>query len=239
MSNILAEISPNPLSIIITKNNENKKISSLILKNITNKYIVYKFLINNKGVLLAKPSTSFIPPLKSINIEIHVINNNISNEELNKTKILIMFIQSNEEIRTIEEAKKIYQILKNEENEKQETLVNLKIINEKEENEENNNYEIENYENNNQNERITYINYSQLKNELVNKNNEIKKNLEIQRKRLENLVSQNNKYNNVNDKGKRKKFYNFDNLILTFIILIGLIIGSNFACGYNKLFKKK
>ena len=66
-----------------------------------------------------------------------------------------------------------------------------------------------------------------------------KKNLEIQRKRLENLVSQNNKYNNVNDKGKRKKFYNFDNLILTFIILIGLIIGSNFACGYNKLFKKK
>ena len=46
--------------------------------------------------------------------------------------------------------------------------------------------------------------------------------------------------NTINEKTKRKikKKYNFDNLIMVSIILLGLIIGANFAIGYNKLFNK-
>ena len=138
-----------------------------------------------------------------------------------------MLVQSDEEIINIEQAKQKFQKIKNEnteEVEKQEVLINLNIISEK---------------NNDKEEKITYINYAQLKTELNLKNNEAIKNLEIQRKRLETLVSEDNKYNNnIKNQGKRRKYYNMDNLILVFIIFIGLIIGANFACFYNKVFKK-
>ena len=221
MSNIFAEISPNPLTIEISRNNIENKKTTLIMKNITNKNIIYKFLINTRGVLLAKPPTSFIRPNQSISIDINILNNNLPIEDYNKTKLLLMFIKCNEEIKTIEQAKKKFQELKNENNEeieKQETIVNLNIIDKVD-------------------EKITYINYAQLKAELNTKNNEIQKDLEIQKKKLENLVIQDKKYNNKGSQGKIKN-YNIDNLIFAFIILIGLIIGANFAYGYNKLFKK-
>ena len=240
MSNTLAEVSPNPVNIIISKNDDNKSISYLTLTNITNDYLIYKSLINNRGVLHIKNPTSFIPPSQSVKLEVQIIDNCLSKEEYNRTRLLIMFIQSNEKISSIQEAKKLYQIFKNENIEKQETLINLNFINEDEnENEENNNNadNNNNFENNS-NEKITYVNYSQLKNELESKNKEITNNLETQRKRLENLVAQNNKLSNVDRTGKKKKYYNLDNLILIFTILVGLIIGSNFACGYNYLFHK-
>ena len=155
-----------------------------------------------------------------------------------------MFIKSDEEIKTVEQAKQKYKLLQNEINreiEKQELLINLNVIN-TEDNKNNNNKEeekITNFNNNNNEEieeKIIHINYEQLKIELDSKNKDIKKNLEIQRKRLETLIGEENKANAT--KGKRKKYYNLDNLIMVFIILIGLIIGANFACGYNKLFKK-
>ena len=240
MSNTLAEVSPNPINIIISNNDDNKSISYLTLTNITNDYLIYKSLINNRGVLHIKNPTSFIPPSQSVKLEVQIIDNCLSKEEYNRTKLLVMFIQSNEKISSIEEAKKLYQILKNEDIEKQETLINLNFINEDEEN--NNNEEIHNNDyntfENNSNEKITYVNYAQLKNELESKNKEINNDLETQRKRLENLVAQNNKYSNVDKSGKKKKYYNLDNLIMVFAILIGLIIGSNFACGYNYLFHK-
>ena len=199
MSNNFAEVSPNPLTIIIPKENNDKKVTNLILKNITNNYLVYKFLINTKGVLHAKPPTSFIKPSQSLSIEVNILNNNLPLEDYKRTKLLIMFFKVDEEIKTIEQA------------------------NENKEDED---------------EKVTYVNYGQLKIELNDKNNEIKKNLEIQRKKLENLINLDKKNNNVKNEGKRKKYYNLDNLILVFIILIGLIIGANFACGYNKIFKK-
>ena len=221
MSNIFAEVSPNPLTIEICRNEKEKKTNTLIMKNITNDYIVYKFLINTRGVLLAKPPTSFIKPNQSISIDINILNHDLPIEDYNKTKLLLMFIKCNEEIKTIEQAKKKFQELKNENNEeieKQETLVNLNVIDKVD-------------------EKITYINYAQLKAELNEKNNEIQKNLEIQKKKLESLVIQDKKYNKKGSKALIKN-YNIDNLIFAFIILMGLIIGANFAYGYNKLFKK-
>jgi len=239
MSNTLAEVSPIPLNIIISNNDEIKNISHLTLTNITNDYLIYKSLINNRGVLHIRNPTSFIPPSQSVKLEVQLIDNCLSKEEYNRTKLLIMFIQSNEKISSIEEAKKLYQILKNENIEKQESLINLNFINEDEnENEENNNNDYNKTYEENSNEKITYVNYAQLKNELESKNNEISNILETQKKRLENLVAQNNKFSNVDRTGKKKKYYNLDNLIMIFTILVGLIIGSNFACGYNYLFHK-
>ena len=239
MSNTLAEVSPTPLNILISNNDDNKSISYLTLTNITNDYLIYKSLINNRGVLNIKNPTSFIPPSQSVKLEVQLIDNYLSKEEYNRTRLLIMFIQSNEKITSIQEAKKLYQILKNENIEKQEALINLNFINEDEnENEENNNNAYNNTLEENSNEKITYVNYAQLKKELESKNNEITNNLETHRKRLENLVAQNNKISNVDRTGKKKKYYNLDNLIMIFTILVGLIIGSNFACGYNYLFHK-
>ena len=247
MLNIFAEFSPDPLNIIISNNDDNKSISYLTLTNITNDYLIYKSLINNRGVLHIKNPTSFIPPSQSVKLEVQIIDNCLSKEEYNRTKLLIMFIQTSEKINSIEEAKKLYQILKNENIEKQEALINLKFINEDEENNNNNNNNYNTFENNNNNyntsenitnEKITYVNYAQLKNELENKNNEINNELETHRKRLENLVAQNNKLSNVDRSRKKKKYHNLDNLIMIFTILFGLIIGSNFACGYNYLFHK-
>ena len=236
MSNTLAEVSPTPLNILISNNDDNKSISYLTLTNITNDYLIYKSLINNRGVLNIKNPTSFIPPSQSVKLEVQIIDNYLSKEEYNRTKLLIMFFQSNEKVTSIQEAKKLYQILKNENIEKQEALINLNFINE-DENKENNNNAYNTFENNS-NEKITYVNYAQLKNELESKNKEITNILETQRKKLENLMAQNNKFSNVDGSGKKKKYYNLDNLIMIFIILIGLIIGSNFACGYNYLFHK-
>ena len=239
MSNTLAEASPTPLNILISNNDDNKSISYLTLTNITNDYLIYKSLINNRGVLNIKNPTSFIPPSQSVKLEVQLIDNYLSKEEYNRTRLLIMFIQTNEKITSIQEAKKLYQILKNENIEKQEALINLNFINEDEnENEENNNNAYNNTLEENSNEKITYVNYAQLKKELESKNNEITNNLETHRKRLENLVAQNNKISNVDRTGKKKKYYNLDNLIMIFTILVGLIIGSNFACGYNYLFHK-
>jgi len=239
MSNTLAEVSPIPLNIIISNNDEIKNISHLTLTNITNDYLIYKSLINNRGVLHIRNPTSFIPPSQSVKLEVQLIDNCLSKEEYNRTKLLIMLIQSNEKISSIEEAKKLYQILKNENIEKQESLINLNFINEDEnENEENNNNDYNKTFEENSNEKITYVNYAQLKNELESKNNEISNILETQKKRLENLVAQNNKFSNVDRTGKKKKYYNLDNLIMIFSILVGLLIGSNFACGYNYLFHK-
>ena len=191
------------------------------MTNITNDYLIYKSLINNRGVLHIKNPTSFIPPSQSVKLEVQIIDNCLSKEEYNRTRLLIMFIQTNEKITSIQEAKKLYQILKNENIEKQEALINLNFINEDEnENEENNSNAYNNTLEENSNEKITYVNYAQLKKELESKNNEITNNLETHRKRLENLVAQNNKISNVDRTVKKKKYYNLNNIIMIFIILI-------------------
>ena len=68
------------------------------------------------------------------------------------------------------------------------------------------------------------------------KKEQILKNLEMNKKKLENLMEQNGKMSGKI--GQKIKKYNFDNLIMISIILLGLILGGNFAIGYNKLFHK-
>ena len=243
MEKNFAKIDPNPLTIKITKDNENKMPSVITIQNLTNKFLIFKFLINNKGILLAKPSTSYILPSQNISVEINIYNNNLSLDEYKKTKILMTFIPCDEEIKSVEQAKNLFQILKRQDVEKQESFLDLNFIMEEtintdmtEGGEYNKN---ENSINNiNNEEKIIFMNDAKTKNELITKNKEILKNIEINRKKLESLLEQNSK---INEKIKPKshKKYNCDNLIMITLILFGLIIGSNFATVYNKFFKKK
>ena len=246
MKKNFAKIEPNPLSIKISRDNENKIPKVITIQNLTNKFLIFKLLINNKGILLAKPSTSYILPSQNISVEINVYQNNLSLDEYKKTKILITIIPCDEEIKSVEQAKNLFLILKKNGVEKQETFLDLNFIMEeiintdivqednlnKNENDFNNNYI------NNKEEKLILLNDENTKNELISKNKEIMKNIETNRKKLENLLEQNSK---INEKSKTKihKKYNCDNLIMITLILLGLIIGSNFATVYNKLYKNK
>ena len=128
MEKNFAKIDPNPLTIKITKDNENKMPSVISIQNLTNKFLIFKFLINNKGILLAKPSTSYILPVQNISVEINIYNNNLSLNEYKKTKILMTFIPCDEEIKSVEQAKNLFQILKRQDVEKQESFLDLNFI---------------------------------------------------------------------------------------------------------------
>ena len=241
MKKNFAKIEPNPLSIKISRDNENKIPKVITIQNLTNKFLIFKLLINNKGILLAKPSTSYILPSQNISVEINVYQNNLSLDEYKKTKILITIIPCDEEIKSVEQAKNLFLILKKNGVEKQETFLDLNFIMEEIINtdivqEDNLNKNENNF--NNKEEKLILLNDENTKNELISKNKEIMKNIETNRKKLENLLEQNSK---INEKSKTKihKKYNCDNLIMITLILFGLIIGSNFATVYNKLFKKK
>ena len=241
MKKNFAKIEPNPLSIKISRDNENKIPKVITIQNLTNKFLIFKLFINNKGILLAKPSTSYILPSQNISVEINVYQNNLSLDEYKKTKILITFIPCDEEIKSVEQAKNLFLILKKNGVEKQETFLDLNFIMEEIINtdivQEDNLNKNENYFNNKE-EKLILLNDENTKNELISKNKEIMKNIETNRKKLENLLEQNSK---INEKSKTKihKKYNCDNLIMITLILFGLIIGSNFATVYNKKKKKK
>ena len=241
MKKNFAKIEPNPLSIKISRDNENKIPKVITIQNLTNNFLIFKLLINNKGILLAKPSTSYILPSQNISVEINVYQNNLSLDEYKKTKILITFIPCDEEIKSVEQAKNLFLILKKNGVEKQETFLDLNFIMEEIINtdivqEDNLNKNENNF--NNKEEKLILLNDENTKNELISKNKEIMKNIEINRKKLENLLEQKSK---INEKSKTKihKKYNCDNLIMITLILFGLIIGSNFATVYNKFFKNK
>ena len=245
MKKNFARIEPNPLSLKISRENENKTPNVISIQNLTNKYLIFKLLINNKGIFLAKPSTSFIPPSQTISVEINVYKNNLSLDEYKRTKILMTFIPCDEEIKSVEQAKNLFLVFKKNGVEKQETFLDLDFImeeiintdivdggdNNKNENNINTIY-------NNKKEKLIFLNDENAKNELISKNKEILKNIEINRKKLENLLEQSSKINEKSRSNIHKK-YNCDNLIMISLILFGLIMGSNFALVYNKLFKNK
>jgi hypothetical protein len=231
-----AKIEPNNLTITITKENDNNIPYNLTIENLTNKYLIIKFLINTKKILLVNPPTSFILPSQKSSFELTIKTNNLSLDEYKKTKLLIIIIPSEEEIKTNEQAKNMYQNLKKQEIDKQEILFELNWTMEEIINTDINN-NINNNNNNNKEEKIIFENYANKKNQLNSKYEEILKNIEINKKKLEKMMEQKSQ-ENIKDKGNNVNKYNFDNLIMITIILLGLVFGANFAIGYNKLFKK-
>ena len=235
MKKNFVKIEPNPLSLIISKDNVNKNNYNISIQNLTEKYLIFGLFINLKGILSAKPSISYILPKQNTSVDINIINNNLSLDEYKKMKIIVIIIPYNEGINSIEQAKNLFQNLKMKKIEKQEILINLNFSFEETIDTD---ISINNtYNNDNKEEKLNSVNYTNMRSQLMSKKEQILKNLEINKKKLENLMEQNSK---ISGKIKQKiKKYNFDNLIIITIILLGLILGGNFAIGYNKLFNKK
>jgi len=240
MQKNFAKVEPNPLSLIIPKDSQNKIPYNITIQNLTDKYLIFGLLINTKGILLAKPAISYILPNQNVSVEINIVKNNLSLDEYKKTKIVVIIIPYNEEIKSVEQAKNLFQILKRKENDKQEIFIDLNFTQEEIIDTDiiNNNTNITNNDNDNNNEeKILFTNYTNIRSQLMAKKEEILKNLQVNRKKLENLMEQKS---TIIEKTKQKikKKYNFDNLIMVSIILLGLIFGANFAILYNKLFHK-
>ena len=240
MQKNFAKVEPNPLSLIISKDSQNKIPYNITIQNLTDKYLIFGLLINTKGILLAKPAISYILPNQNISVEINIVKNNLSLDEYKKTKIVVIIIPYNEEIKSVEQAKNLFQILKRKEIDKQEIFIDLNFAQEEIIDTDiiNNNTNITNDGNDNNNEeKILFTNYTNIRSQLMAKKEEILKNLQVNRKKLENLMEQKS---TIIEKTKQKikKKYNFDNLIMVSIILLGLIFGANFAILYNKLFHK-
>ena len=235
MKKNFVKIEPNPLSLIISKDNGNKNNYNISIQNLTEKYLIFGLFINLKGILSAKPSISYILPKQNTSVDINIINNNLSLDEYKKMKIIVIIIPYNEGINSIEQAKNLFQNLKMKKIEKQEILINLNFSFEETIDTD---ISINNTINNdNKEEKLNSVNYTNMRSQLMSKKEQILKNLQINKKKLENLMEQNSK---ISGKIKQKiKKYNFDNLIIITIILLGLILGGNFAIGYNKLFNKK
>ena len=238
MFNNFAKVDPNPLSLVISKDSQNKIAYNINIQNLTDKYLIFGLLINTKGILLAKPAISYIKPNQNISVEINIIKNNLSLDEYKKSKIVVIIIPYNEEIKSVEQAKNLFQVLKKKDIDKQEIFIDLNFSHEEIiDTDINNNTNITNDENNNKEEKLLFVNYTNIRSQLMAKKEEILKNLQVNRKKLENLMEQKGIIIEKT-KNKIKKKYNFDNLIMISIILFGLIMGSNFAILYNKLFHK-
>ena len=240
MQKNFAKVEPNPLSLIISKDSQNKIPYNITIQNLTDKYLIFGLLINTKGILLAKPAISYLLPNQNVSVEINIVKNNLSLDEYKKTKIVVIIIPYNEEIKSVEQAKNLFQILKRKEIDKQEIFIDLNFAQEEIIDTDiiNNNTNITNDGNDNNNEeKILFTNYTNIRSQLMAKKEEILKNLQVNRKKLENLMEQKS---TIIEKTKQKikKKYNFDNLIMVSIILLGLIFGANFAILYNKLFHK-
>ena len=240
MQKNFAKVEPNPLSLIISKDSQNKIPYNITIQNLTDKYLIFGLLINTKGILLAKPAISYLLPNQNVSVEINIVKNNLSLDEYKKTKIVVIIIPYNEEIKSVEQAKNLFQILKRKEIDKQEIFIDLNFAQEEIIDTDiiNNNTNITNNDNDNNNEeKILFTNYTNIRSQLMAKKEEILKNLQVNRKKLENLMEQKS---TIIEKTKQKikKKYNFDNLIMVSIILLGLIFGANFAILYNKLFHK-
>ena len=237
MFNNFAKVEPNPLSLVISKDSQNKIPYNINIQNLTDKYLIFGLLINTKGILLAKPAISYILPNQNISVEINIIKNNLSLDEYKKSKIVVIIIPYNEEIKSVEQAKNLFQILKKKEIDKQEIFIDLNFTHEEIIDTDINNTNNSNDEINKKEEKILFVNYTNIRSQLMAKKEEILKNLQINRKKLENLMEEKGIIISKTKK-KIKKKYNFDNLIMISIILFGLIMGSNFAILYNKLFHK-
>ena len=176
MQKNFAKVEPNPLPLIISKDSQNKIPYNITIQNLTDKYLIFGLLINTKGILLAKPAISYILPNQNVSVEINIVKNNLSLDEYKKTKIVVIIIPYNEEIKSVEQAKNLFQILKRKEIDKQEIFIDLNFAQEEIIDTDiiNNNTNITNDGNDNNNEeKILFTNYTNIRSQLMAKKEEI------------------------------------------------------------------
>lgn len=241
----LVLVYPDPLKLT-HNNSSNYYESKLNLTNLTNEYVIFKLFNNQRLLYSAKPSTSFIPPKESVSISIKKFQRG-DESQIGKDKFLLIFHTINRVISDKEEAKEAFKLKIYNENSKQESMISIILKDQEEESDEPATFTydesvlegigddyikgIKTYSeiNDNLNKQINSINEKIRDSE--NELNMIKKQKEMQQ--LKNKAIEDKRAENkTNDDGLSK-------ILLICLILLGLVIGANFAKGYNRFFHSR
>jgi hypothetical protein len=240
----LVLVYPDPLKLTHI-NNSNYYESKLNLTNLTNEYVIFKLFNNQRSLYNAKPSTSFLPPKENAKVSIKRFKKD-EDSQVGKDKFLLLFYTINRVINDNEEAKEAFKQKTFNENSKQESMISIILKDQEEETDEPTyTYDesvlegigddyikgIKTYSelNDNLNKQINAINEKIRDSE--NELNMIKRQKEMQQLK-DKAMKDKKAENKSNDKGLSK-------ILLICLILLGLVIGANFAKGYNRLFHSK
>ena len=238
----IVEIYPDPL-ILIQSSNLNYLESKLNVHNLTNEYIIFKVFNNQRSLYSAKPSTSFIPPMETTSITIKRFKKEekISEIEQGKDKFLLIFYIINKVINNNEEAKEAFRSKIYKEDSKQETMISIII----KEGENDDNYiEPEDINEGNdintlENNYVKGIEKLRIESNKINNNiKELENILEMVKVQKE-LKNEKDKALTDNKKLNKSNVEGFANIVMIFILLLGLLVGANLAKGYNNIFKGK
>lgn len=251
MSAKIVSINPETIELNLPSSNSDSESDScfnLSLENLSDSFVIYKAFINKKSLILVKPSFSFIPPLQTISLSIKPLETDPSLYQADPLKLLLIFLPSPSTINSIEQAKQIFQQKKEDQNQRQESIIDIKI-NSIFDNNNNERKSIKKQKVVKERDIYFYIEkYTKMKNKLSIEEGKIQKNIEDKNKELldkkKKFLKEIENAELPKDKNKNKKRvkpYNkmFDFIIIMIIVLIGLVIGANLANGVNKLFKRK
>ena len=236
---------PSPL-VITKQRNSNYYESKLNLSNLSNDYVLFKIYNNQHALYSAKPSTSYIAPKDKAHVLIKRFSKEENKSKAGKDKFLFCFYTINKIINSDEEAKEAFKSKLYNESSKQETM--LYIVLKDEENEEINitpEYDENDLEQIG-NDYIKGIQIYQDKNEKLRQesniiNQKIKdlektigmiKNQKTLKDDKDRAIIDRKAKNNINGNSNKK-------LLMISLILLGLIIGANLACLYNRIFNKE
>lgn len=232
----IVSIYPNPLYMIQAQSSDNL-ISQISVKNLTNDYVVFKIKLGSKDINIYKlsPSESFIPPKGTTTVEVKRYKRE---DKPNEYQGIMQFscYTINKVINNNSEAKEA--ISSKYYNEKSGIKIEVKIFIIEDENEYNDNIDVvEDYGDNAKEGIKRYIH--------ANKNLNIKSNIINKKiKELEERIKMINNQKDIQNE-KRKAIVveekdsgesDFNKIILLCVILFGLLVGANFARGFNRIF---
>lgn len=234
----LVEIFPNELTFSSSKNKSFLE-SKIKVKNLTNKYVIFKLFNNNANLYSVKPSKSFLPPKETKEIYIK----RFSKEVFRKPEIfMLMFYSIDKIINNNDEVKEALNSKLFKPETKQECMISV-VINDDENIIDPAHIYKENDLVDDQNDIHLYKKrIADLKNEYNKTNNNI-----IQLEKILEVIKTQRQLKNEKDRAigryenKDKSGLNIikNNVIIIAIILLGLIFGANLANKYNKLFLPK
>jgi hypothetical protein len=234
----LVIVYPDPLKLTHT-NNSNYYESKLNLTNLTNEYVIFKLFNNQRSLYSAKPSTSFIPPKESVKVSIKRFKKD-EESKIVKDKFLLIFYTINRVINNNEEVKEVFMEKTYNENSKQETMISIILKDQEEEVEESTYTYDESVLEGIGDDYIKGIKaYSELNDNLNKQINAINEKIRDSENELT-MIKKQKEMQELKDKAmKDKKIENKSNdsglskILLICIILLGLVIGANFANWFN------
>ena len=242
ISSKIAAVYPTPL-VITKQKNVNYFESKINISNLTNDYLLFKIMTNNRIAFSIKPALSFIRPKETAHASVKRFSKDDTGSQSGKDRILFNFYTINKIINSDEEAKEAYNSKLYNINSKQEAIVSV-VLKEKENEEFNLTPE---YDKNDLDEiGNDYIKgiqiYQDLNEKLRQESNAINQKIKELEKTIGMIKTQKILKDDKEKAIKEIKGKSNDNqgsnkkIMLIGLILFGLIIGANFANLFNRIF---